>query len=149
MDQIAQIHGSSVTTQTSSKQASTSEAQNSNKQPSIYGKIPPVPLFEAVDGIKYDFNDGIRVLIPAEATKTYHVTFTDLDAGVILYSNDAPPGSYITSVKKFYVRFGLIIHDKETNKELFRHDYDCTGKDVMIQLPVNTLGDSIGWFSYV
>ena len=29
------------------------------KQPSIYGEIPQIPVLDAVEGIKFDFNHGI------------------------------------------------------------------------------------------
>ena len=117
-------------------------------QKSIYGEIPQIPVLDAVDGIKFDFNHGIRILFP-QNDKTYHVTFTDLDTGVILYSADTKPGAYVTSVKKFYVRFRLIIHEKGNDTPIFQHDMDLKNKEVMVQLPVGTIGDSIGWFSYV
>ena len=117
-------------------------------QKSIYGEIPQIPVLDAVDGIKFDFNHGIRILFP-QNDKTYHVTFTDLDTGVILYSADTKPGSYVTSVKKFYVRFRLIIHEKGNDTPIFQHDMNLKDKEVMVQLPVGTIGDSIGWFSYV
>ena len=118
------------------------------KQPSIYGEIPQIPVLDAVEGIKFDFNHGIRILFPQNG-KNYHVTFTDIDTGIILYSADTVPGAFITSVKKFFIRFRLIIHDKGNDTPIFTHDYDATDKEVMIQLPVGTIGDSIGWFSYV
>ena len=70
------------------------------KQPSIYGEMPQIPTMDAVEGIKFDFNDGIRILFPHNG-KEYHVTFTDIDTGIILYSADTVPGAYVTSVKKF------------------------------------------------
>ncbi|MGE4563714.1 MAG: autotransporter strand-loop-strand O-heptosyltransferase [Victivallaceae bacterium] len=118
------------------------------KQPSIYGKIPPVPTLDAVNGIKFDFNEGIRILFPPDG-KEYRVQFSDIDTGVILYSADTVPGAYVTSVKKFYIKFRLQIFPKGGGDALFTHDYDASGKEVMIQLPVGTIGDSIGWFSYV
>jgi autotransporter strand-loop-strand O-heptosyltransferase len=114
----------------------------------IFGNVPQIPVLDAVEGIKFDFNDGIRILFPHNG-KEYHVTFTDIDTGIILYSADTVPGAYVTSVKKFYIRFRLIIHEKGGREPLFTYDYDAKDKDVMIQLPVGTLGDSIGWFSYV
>ena len=107
------------------------------KQPSIYGEIPQIPVMDAVEGIKFDFNDGIRILFPHNG-KEYHVTFTDIDTGIILYSADTVPGAYVTSVKKFYIRFRLIIHEKGGKEPIFTHDYDCKNKEVMIQLPVGT-----------
>lgn len=118
------------------------------KQPSIYGEVPQIPVLDTVDGIKFDFNNGIRILFPHNG-KEYHVTFTDIDTGIILYSNDTVPGAYVTSVKKFYIRFRLIIHKKGGSEPIFTHDFNARDKEVMIQLPVGTLGDSIGWFSYV
>ena len=117
-------------------------------QNKIYGDVPSIPVLDAVEGIKFDFNDGIRILFPHNG-KEYHVTFTDIDTGIILYSADTVPGAYVTSVKKFYIKFRLIIHNKGGNEPIFTYDMDLTNKDVMIQLPVGTLGDSIGWFSYV
>ena len=81
------------------------------KQPSIYGEVPQIPVLDAVEGIKFDFNEGIRILFPHNG-KEYHVTFTDIDTGVILDSADTVPGAYVTSVKKFFIRFRLIIHEK-------------------------------------
>ena len=119
-----------------------------NAQKSIYGEIPQIPVLDAVEGIKFDFNHGIRILFPHN-DKTYHVTFMDIDTGVILYSNDTVPGAFITSVKKFYIRFRLIIHEKGNETPIFQHDMDLKDREVMVQLPVGTIGDSIGWFSYV
>lgn len=115
---------------------------------SIFGEIPAVPTQEAVDGILFDFNDGIRILFP-QNQKEYHVVFSDSDTGVILFSQDTVPGAFITSVKKFYICFQLAIYEKGGKEPLFTHDFDARDKEVMIQIPVGTLGDSIGWFSYV
>ncbi len=123
-------------------------AEPVKKQPSIYGEVPKIPVLDAVEGIKFDFNEGIRILFPHNG-KEYHVTFLDIDTGVILYSADTVPGAYVTSVKKFYIRFRLIIHEKGGKEPIFTYDMDLKDKEVMVQLPVGTLGDSIGWFSYV
>lgn len=125
------------------------------KQPSIYGKVPDVPTLDAVEGIKFDFNEGIRILFPHNG-KSYRCVFSDIDTGIILYSADTNSGAYVTSVKKFYIKFRLQIFPKIENlkhgdkvEPIFTHDYDCKDKEVMIQLPAGTIGDSIGWFSYV
>ena len=121
---------------------------SAQKQASIYGEVPRIPTQDAVEGIRFDFNDGIRILFPQNG-KNYHVTFTDIDTGIILYSADTVPGAFVTSVKKFFIRFRLIIHEKGGKEPIFTHDYDAENREVMIQLPVGTIGDSIGWFSYV
>ena len=118
------------------------------KPASIYGEVPQIPTQDAIEGIRFDFNDGIRILFPQNG-KNYHVTFSDIDTGIILYSADTVPGAYVTSVKKFFIRFRLIIHEKGGKEPIFTHDYNAENREVMIQLPVGTIGDSIGWFSYV
>lgn len=135
----------SATDQTSLTEAPASGSGSSSE--AIFGSIPEEPTQEAVEGILFDFNDGIRVKFP---TAGYRVCFSDLDTGIVLYNNEvAAPGTLVTSVKKFFVRFRLQIFRKGGTEPIFTHDYDASGKEVMIQLPVGTIGDSIGWFSYV
>ena len=112
----------------------------------IYGKVPDEPTQEAVEGIRFDFNDGIRIKFPNDG---YWVCFSDLDTGIILYNSDVAAGAMVSSVKKFFIRFRLQIFRKTENTPIFEHDYNAENKQVMIQLPVGTIGDSIGWFSYV
>lgn len=125
-----------------------STAPAAAKQPPIYGKVPEVPVLEAVEGIRFDFNEGIRILFPHNG-KSYRCRFSDIDTGVILYSADTVAGAYVTSVKKFFIRFRLEIFAPGSDRPIFTHDYDAADREVMIQLPAGTLGDSIGWFSYV
>ena len=115
-------------------------------QPLIYGKVPEEPTQEAVEGIRFDFNDGIRIKFPNDG---YRVCFSDLDTGIILYNADVAAGAMVSSVKKFFIRFRLQIYRRGEDKPIFEHDYNAENKQVMIQLPVGTIGDSIGWFSYV
>ncbi len=145
------------------------EAQQEPAVDELYGRLPVRPVMEADEGIRFDFNDGLRVQFP-ENGGPWHLVFRDIDTGVILYSQDVGNNVYVTSVKKFYVRFRLEIFHKadmdefaaavkknpylagdeeKSPKPFFRHDYDCEGKTVMIQLPVPTIGDTLGWFPYV
>lgn len=139
------------------------------EQEEIYGRLPVTPMLEAKEGIRFDFNDGLRVQFPATGGP-WHIIFRDLDTGVVLYSQDVANNMYVTSVKKFFVRFRLEIYHKDEldkfaeevkknpylagdeekrPKPFFQHDYDAKGKVVMIQLPVSTIGDTLGWFPYV
>ncbi len=118
------------------------------KPKSIYGQVPNVPTMAAVNGIRFDFNEGLRVSVPANG-REYRVSFQDIDTGVILYNAMVQPGVSVTSVKKFFIRFRLEIYEKDGTEPIFVHDYDAKDREVMIQLPVGTIGDSVGWFSYV
>ena len=109
---------------------------------------PETPTLEAVDGIRFDFNNGLRIKFPNKGE--YRCVFKDLDTDCLLYSMDVKPGCTVESVKKFYIRFRLEIYRKDDLKEpLFTHDLDLSGKEVLIQLPVGALGDTIAWFSFV
>lgn len=109
---------------------------------------PETPTLEAVEGIRFDFNNGLRIKFPNKGE--YRCVFKDLDTDCLLYSMDVKPGCTVESVKKFYIRFRLEIYRKgELEKPIFTHDLDLSGKEVLIQLPVGALGDTIAWFSFV
>jgi autotransporter strand-loop-strand O-heptosyltransferase len=44
------------------------------------------------------------------------------------------------------VRFRIEVW--EQGETVFRHDYSAAGQDVLVQFPVGTLGDTVGWFPY-
>lgn len=112
----------------------------------LYGKVPDEPTQKAVEGIRFDFNDGIRIKFPNDG---YRVCFSDLDTGIILYNSDVAAGAMVSSVNKSFVRFRLQIFRKTENTPIFEHDYNAENKPVMIQLPMNTLDNVNGWLSYV
>ena len=116
----------------------------------FFGSVPPEPTQEAIDGIRFDFNDGLRVKFPNDS-KSYRIRFVDLDNKFTVYDSVTPAktGGTAISSKKYFINFRLIISEPETDKLLFSHDYNAKGKDVVIRFPVHTLGDSIAWFSYV
>lgn len=114
----------------------------------LYGEIPAIPVMEAVEGLKYDFNSGLRVFFP-EGDKKYHLKFSDADTGLIMHDADCNPGTVVTSVKKYYIRYRFEVTRQGTGEKVFEHVMDMRDRDVVVQFPVSTIGDSIGWFSYV
>lgn len=107
---------------------------------------PPAaqPTQQAAQGIRFDFNDGCRVVLP-EKTKPWHVRLSDLDTGNILYETEIKTGR-VNSTKRYFVRFRIEV--SVGGKQLLAHDYSAKGRDVLIQFPVGTIGDTIGWFPY-
>jgi autotransporter strand-loop-strand O-heptosyltransferase len=111
-------------------------------------KKPPFPLPAAApaqwgpDGIRYDFNFGARVMLP---DGQWRVRLRDLDTGNVLFENENG-AALVKSAKRFYVRFGIEVWNR--GELVFSHDYDCAGRDVMIQFPIGTLGDTLAWFPY-
>jgi len=52
----------------------------------------------------------------------------------------------VNSSKRYFVRFR--IEAWQNDNRVFLHDYSAAGRDVLIQFPVGTVGDVIGWFPY-
>ena len=51
--------------------------------------------------------------------------------------------------KPRYAQAAKTIHDYNLKNNIFSHYFDPKDKEVMVQFPVGTIGDSIGWFSYM
>ena len=115
---------------------------------SIYSNVPALPVMEAPEGILYDFNDGCRIKFP-DGNGKWHITFSDLDTGTILYSADVQGGNMVTSVKKYYIKFHIAIFHVGEQKPFFEHILDLKDKEVLIQYPAGAVGDTIGWFSFM
>ena len=119
------------------------------KQPKpVYWEIPQEPVMEGPDGIRYDFNCGIRVLLP-EGNKKYRVIFLDQDTDTVMHDAEVTGGTYITGIKKFFINYKLTITEKNKESPIMVHCYNAYGKLVVISFPEGAIGDSIGWFSYV
>ncbi len=106
---------------------------------------PPAkePTQQGPRGIRFDFNLGARVAVPEGGE--WRVRLSDLDAGNILFESQNK-GAFINSAKRWFVRFRIEVW--EHGEKLLTHDYDATGREVLIQFPVGTLGDTMGWFPY-
>ncbi len=105
---------------------------------------PPAeqPTQPGPKGIRFDFNLGCRVILPEGA---WRICLRDLDTGNILFESQNM-GAFVNSAKRYFVRFRIEVWDH--GEPLFRHDYNAEGRDVLIQFPVGTLGDTMGWFPY-
>jgi hypothetical protein len=117
----------------------------------LYPAASALPTREGPDGIRFDFNVGARVLLPQRTAGSWRVCLRDLDTGNILFQSENK-GALVRSAKRYFVRIGIevwSVDDAGIATEVFTHRYDCRNQDVLIQLPVGTLGDTIGWFPYV
>jgi autotransporter strand-loop-strand O-heptosyltransferase len=68
-----------------------------------------------------------------------------LDTGNILFETTFEQGT-INSSKRYYIRFRLEIFQQD--KEILSHEYSAKDREILIQFPVGTLGDTMGWFPY-
>ena len=95
-------------------------------------------------GVKFDFNDGCRLIV-AEDKAPWKVRLKDLDTGNVLFETQFNAGR-VNSSKRYYVRFGIELLQED--KVVFTHDYSAANREVAIQFPIGTLGDTLGWLPY-
>jgi len=108
-----------------------------------YPAPAPIPTQSGPADIRFDFNDGARMVCPQG--QAWRVRLRDLDTGNTLFETEFQGGS-VHSTKRYYVRFGLEVYRR--NELVFSHEYSAKGREILIQLPVGTLGDPLGWFPY-
>jgi autotransporter strand-loop-strand O-heptosyltransferase len=112
---------------------------------SAYPAPAGLPTQTGPQGIRFDFNLGARIVLPQRTEGEWKVVLRDLDTGNILFESKNK-GAYVASSKRFYVRFRIEVFDND--KLIFEHNHDCSGREVMIQFPIGTLGDTMAWFPY-
>ncbi|ASW03096.1 autotransporter strand-loop-strand O-heptosyltransferase [Paraburkholderia aromaticivorans] len=105
----------------------------------------PLPTQAAPLGVRFDFNDGCRIVLPKASKTTWHVRLADFSTGNVLFETTLETGA-VASSKKYFVPFSIEIEANGTR--VFEHRFDATDKPVLIEFPVGTLGDIIGWFPY-
>jgi autotransporter strand-loop-strand O-heptosyltransferase len=109
-----------------------------------------LPTQEGPDGIRFDINQGARVVLPVRTTGNWRVRLRDLDTGNTLFQSENQ-GAFVRSSKRFFVRFGIDVSDVDEAGAatlVLSHDYDARDRNVLILFPVGTLGDILAWFSY-
>jgi autotransporter strand-loop-strand O-heptosyltransferase len=99
-------------------------------------------------GIRFDFNDGCRVTVPGGSG--WRVIVRDTEADVTLFDLNLAPkaggSGGAQSTKRYYIPFSLEV--QRDGKKVFEHKMNLKDKPVLIQFPVGTLGDLMGWFPY-
>lgn len=103
-----------------------------------------MPTQQGAAGVKFDFNDGCRLVL-AEDRAPRKVRLKDLDTGNVLFETELTAGR-INSSKRYFVRFRIEV--MQDDKLVFAHDYLAAHREVIIQFPVGTLGDTLGWLPY-
>jgi autotransporter strand-loop-strand O-heptosyltransferase len=106
---------------------------------------PPTPVLEAPAGVRFDFNEGARVSVPARGTGVWRVRLSDTGTGNTLYDSTLA-GGMVMSAKKWFFRCRVEVFDGET--PVLDHTYDSRGRDVLVRFHIGTLGDLIAWFPY-
>ncbi len=109
-----------------------------------YPPAASVPTQQGPRGVRFDFNEGCRVLL-TEGEHPWRVRIFDLDTGNVLYETQIKAGR-VSSSKRYYLRFRVDVWQQD--ESVLSHDYSAAGQPVLIQFPLGTLGDTLGWFPY-
>jgi autotransporter strand-loop-strand O-heptosyltransferase len=123
---------------------STSNAASGVVNKRAYPPPPELPTQSGPQGLHFDFNDGCRVAVE-DASHPWRIRLSDLDTGNVLFETELKSGR-VNSGKRYYVRFR--VEAWQNGESVFSHDYSAADRDVLIQFPVGTLGDTLGWFPY-
>lgn len=107
------------------------------------------PTQSGPEEIRFDFNEGARLLLPARAAGLWRARLSDVDSGNVLFETDTR-GGLIRSSKRWFVRFRIEVAalDADGERLVLDHVFDARNREILIQFPVGALGDSIAWLSY-
>ena len=128
------------------RSAPVSSAQSAPEPPkkSAYPAPSTTATQEGPNGLRFDFNHGCRLALP-DSEYPWRVRLSDIDSGNILYQGELKSGS-LRSGKRYFVRYRIEVAQR--GKSVFRHEYSASGREVLAQFPLGTLGDPLGWFPY-
>lgn len=113
-------------------------------------EIPYLPTQTGAKGIKIDFCNGVRVYFPEESVKQqYRLIVVDDDSNIKMFDGTVSSGEYFISQKHYFVNYALQITNNTTGEKIFQTKFNAKNKNVFINMPVQTLGDTIAWISAV
>ncbi len=117
------------------------------------GPYPPPadqPTQLGPQDIRFDYNFGARVVLPTRTAGKWRLRLHDLDTGNTLFQTENQ-GAFVSSAKRYYVRIGIEVSevdDAGAVTEVLSHAYDAGDREVLIQFPAGTIGDTVGWLPY-
>ena len=105
--------------------------------------VRPLAVQSPFAGLRFDFNMGLRLQIPAG---NWHVTIFDCDGSDIFF-DETVSDTLLISLEKFFVRWGFII--RRDGHIVFMHEFSPVDKKVHVCLPMSGMGDRIVYFPYM
>ena len=98
--------------------------------------------------VKINFSDGPFVEILGDIVKEYKVEFIDLKNGNIEYGLDLKSNCWASASKKYHIDWMIKIKGIDNNF-YYEHEFNPTGRRVLISFESKSLGDTLAWIPYV
>ena len=96
-------------------------------------------------GIRYDFRDGLRLMIPKGMEGEYHVVAEDSRIRFKAVDATLKAGGSVVSSKKWFIPWDITV--TKEGKPVMEISMDLSGKEVALHFPKSGMGDTIAWFS--
>lgn len=108
-----------------------------------------MPSINGPEGICYDFCWGLRVYIPDSPKRAYRIRYWELESERLMFDGVVNQCAWVQSTSHYCTRYRLLITDNVTGEKIVEHTTDFKGRDVLISIPVETVGDTLAWFPSV
>ena len=96
-----------------------------------------------IEGLKIDFNAGVRVAVPAG---NWHVKITDAESGQVFFDDNVSE-KILISMEQYFIRWQIDVFKDDVL--VFSHTYDAVGQVVCFVLEGNVLGDKVMLLPYI
>ncbi len=96
-----------------------------------------------IDGLRLDFNNGLRLQIP---TGNWHVTIGDHDSELVFFDGDVSE-TVLVSIEKYYIHWQIeVFRDGEP---VFGHIFDPVGQKIRLFFVSKLIGDMQSFLPYI
>ena len=103
----------------------------------------PVSGETGIPGLKIDFKQGLRILIPEGS---WHVRVTDRDTDTLFFDEDVSDVQLV-SMEKYYIHWSIDIW--KDGAPVFSHVFDPEGQEIFFFFAHTALGDNLTMLPYV
>ena len=114
----------------------------------VYGV--PDDVFESkifldtgIDGLRLDFNFGLRLDIPEG---DFHVRVSDFDSGQVFFDKDIA-GGRLLSVENYFIRWHVEVF--LSGRKIFTHTLSLQGQPVAVMFRTSLVGDTLAILPYL
>jgi autotransporter strand-loop-strand O-heptosyltransferase len=127
---------------TSAQESGEAPTEKPEKRP--YAPPAALPTQEGPNGLRFDYNDGCRIVVPS-GDAPWRLRLSDIETGNVLFETTIRAGR-VSSAKRYFVP--IRIEAWQNDVSVFTHEYCAKDREVLIQFPEGTLGDTLGWLPY-